>query len=139
MASNKRFLKAYARFDGSGRIVASSTILRKNKPKVGNWKEVQTYLCCNGVELFFTPASFPIVSPRVSLYCNEVLIDDPSAFTLTATDLASLAEILNNEGGTAAFGYYAAQSDGSIKLTVPNSVKDELCPTGTLSFTVTPD
>jgi hypothetical protein len=47
--------------------------------------------------------------------------------------------ILNNEFGTAAFGYYAAQSDGSIKLTVPNSVKDELCPTGTLSFTVTPD
>jgi surface protein len=47
MASNKRFLKAYARFDGSGRIVPSSTILRKNKPKVGSWKEVQTYLCCN--------------------------------------------------------------------------------------------
>jgi surface protein len=47
MASNKRFLKTYARFDGSGRIVPSSTILRKNKPKVGSWKEVQTYLCCN--------------------------------------------------------------------------------------------
>lgn len=47
MASNKRDLKAYARFDGSGRIVPGSTILRKKMPKVGKWKEVQTYECCN--------------------------------------------------------------------------------------------
>jgi hypothetical protein len=44
---NSRPLKAYARFDGSGRIVAGSLILRKSKPKVGNWKEVQAYECCN--------------------------------------------------------------------------------------------
>ena len=36
---NSRPLKAYVRFDGSGRIVAGSLILRKNKPKVGKWKE----------------------------------------------------------------------------------------------------
>ena len=47
MASNKRDLKAYARFDGSGRIVAGSLILRRNKPKVGKWKEVPAYECCN--------------------------------------------------------------------------------------------
>jgi len=53
MASNKRELKAYARFDGSGRIVPGSTILRKKMPKVGKWKEVQTYLCCNFVPIPF--------------------------------------------------------------------------------------
>jgi hypothetical protein len=32
--NNSRPLKAYVRFDGSGRVVAGSLILRKNKPKV---------------------------------------------------------------------------------------------------------
>lgn len=45
--SNKRPLKAYVRFDGSGRIVAGSLILRRNKPKVGKWQEIPAYECCN--------------------------------------------------------------------------------------------
>ena len=45
--NNNRPLKAYVRFDGSGRIVAGSLILRKNKPKVGKWHEIQAYECCN--------------------------------------------------------------------------------------------
>ena len=48
MATNKRDLKAYSRFDGTGRIVPGSTVLRRNKPKNGNWKEVQAYECCDG-------------------------------------------------------------------------------------------
>lgn len=44
--NNKR-LRAFVRFDGSGRIVAGSLILRKNKPKVGKWHEIQAYECCN--------------------------------------------------------------------------------------------
>jgi hypothetical protein len=47
MATNKRDLKAYSRFDGTGRIVPGSTVLRRNKPKNGNWKETQAYECCN--------------------------------------------------------------------------------------------
>jgi hypothetical protein len=47
--NNKRPLKAYVRFDGSGRVVAGSLILRKNKPKVGKWHEIQAYECCNYV------------------------------------------------------------------------------------------
>jgi hypothetical protein len=50
MATNKRDLKAYSRFDGTGRIVPGSTVLRRNKPKNGNWKEVQAYECCDGGE-----------------------------------------------------------------------------------------
>jgi hypothetical protein len=48
MASiDKRPLKAYVRFDGTGRIVPSSLILRRKKPKVGNWVEIPAYECCN--------------------------------------------------------------------------------------------
>jgi hypothetical protein len=45
-AYNKKDLKAYVRYDGNGRVIAGSLVLRRNKPKVGNWKEIQTYECC---------------------------------------------------------------------------------------------
>jgi len=46
---DKRNLKSFARYDGAGRIVSGSIILRKNKPKIGNWVEMNTYECCNYV------------------------------------------------------------------------------------------
>lgn len=46
--NNKR-LKAFVRFDGSGRVVPSSLILQQKMPKVGNWQEVSAYECCNYV------------------------------------------------------------------------------------------
>lgn len=44
---DKRPMKAYVRFDGMGRVVPSSLILRRKKPKVGNWVEIPAYECCN--------------------------------------------------------------------------------------------
>jgi hypothetical protein len=44
---DNRPLKAFVRFDGTGRIVPSSLILRRKKPKVGNWVEIPAYECCN--------------------------------------------------------------------------------------------
>jgi hypothetical protein len=46
MAGNRKDLKLYVRIDGSGRSIPTSSVLRKSKPKVGNWVEVQTYECC---------------------------------------------------------------------------------------------
>lgn len=47
MSTNKRSLKAFVRFDGSGRVVPGSLILRKEKPKNGRWQEIVAYECCN--------------------------------------------------------------------------------------------
>lgn len=44
--NNKR-LKAFVRYDGTGRVVPSSVILARFKPKVGNYKEIDAYECCN--------------------------------------------------------------------------------------------
>jgi hypothetical protein len=44
--SSRKDLKAFVRYDGSGRVVASSLVLRKKMPKVGKWKEVPAYECC---------------------------------------------------------------------------------------------
>ncbi len=45
MANNK--LKAYVRYDGTGRIIPGSLILNRFKPKVGNWQEIDANECCN--------------------------------------------------------------------------------------------
>jgi len=47
MANSRKDFKAYVRIDGSGRVVPSSLILRKKMPKVGKWKEIPAYECCN--------------------------------------------------------------------------------------------
>ena len=72
MSTNKRPLKAYVRFDGSGRVVSSSLILRQNKPKVGKWKEIEGYECCNDVTLTTTVAN-SITNFKVRFYCAKSL------------------------------------------------------------------
>jgi hypothetical protein len=57
MATNKRDLKAYVRYDGTGRVIPGSLVLRRNKPKVGNWKEIQAYECCNPTTTTTTSSS----------------------------------------------------------------------------------
>jgi hypothetical protein len=47
MASNKRLLKAYIRYDGNGRVIPGSPIMRQSAPKDGHWHEINAYLCCN--------------------------------------------------------------------------------------------
>ena len=65
MASKK--LRAFVRFDGSGRVVAGSLILRKNPPKVGRWNEISAYECCG-----------PVIAPTVT---------DPVVGTVAATTI----------------------------------------------------
>jgi len=46
-SNNNNKLKAFVRFDGSGRIVPSSLIVQAFKPKVGNYQEIDAKECCN--------------------------------------------------------------------------------------------
>lgn len=57
MASNKRSLKAFVRYDGTGRVIAGSLILQAKKPKVGNWQEIDAYECCNDITTTTTTTS----------------------------------------------------------------------------------
>ena len=40
-------LKAFVRYDATGRIIPGSLILQRSKPKVGDWQEIDAYECCN--------------------------------------------------------------------------------------------
>ena len=46
---DKKSLKAFIRYDGTGRIIPSSLILARNKPKDGNWQEIRAYECCDPI------------------------------------------------------------------------------------------
>lgn len=66
----KRPMKAYVRFDGTGRIVPSSLILRRKKPKVGKWMEVPAYECCNET----TTTAIPTTSTTTTAFVFEPII-----------------------------------------------------------------
>jgi uncharacterized protein (TIGR02145 family) len=84
---DQRPLKAFVRFDGTGRIVPSSLILRRKKPKVGNWVEIPAYECCNDT------TSSTTTTPECNGCWSSVNLDvttfrngDPIPQALNATD-----------------------------------------------------
>ena len=134
--SNKRDLKAFVRYDGSGRVVAGSLILRRQKPKVGKWTEIQGYQCCNDVTLTFTVPSPTITDVTVRLFCNGTQIH--YLFTPSdSTTIASLIIILNNTFNV--LGTFSNPSGNIIQLVMSGDQKTALCPVGTLTFEVIPD
>lgn len=50
-SNNNNKLKAFVRFDGSGRIVPGSLNVQSIKPKDGNWKQINSKECCLNNEL----------------------------------------------------------------------------------------
>lgn len=46
--SNKKDLKAYIRYDGSGRVIPGALLLQRFKPKGGGqWHQIGAYECCD--------------------------------------------------------------------------------------------
>jgi len=73
MANSNNRLKAYVRYDGTGRVIAGSLILQRSKPKVGNWVEINANECCN--------------VPPLPSNCIEFVVDttEGTSFTLSFT------------------------------------------------------
>ena len=82
MASiDNRPLKAYVRFDGTGRIVPSSLILRRKKPKVGKWVEIPAYECCN-----YVPTSTTTTTSSTSTSTTTTTTTATPTTTTTTTE-----------------------------------------------------
>ena len=103
MGSNQN-LKAYVRYDGSGRVVAGSLILRRSKPKVGNWQQINRSECCNfdqSTIVVNIESSFPFSYPDFVLesvdgnYTYQYYYADNS----TVNDIDELAAYNNQRYG----------------------------------------
>lgn len=74
-SNNNNKLKAFVRFDGSGRIIPSSLIVQAFKPKVGNYKEIDAKECCN-----YTTTTTTTVAPTTTTTSTTV---EPTTTTTT--------------------------------------------------------
>jgi hypothetical protein len=137
MGSN-RDLKAFVRYDGSGRVVAGSLILRKKKPTVGNWQQVQGYECCNGVTISHTPVDVSLPSIALEIGCA----DSGIGYTYVYIDVETLTvqDVIAALNANAPFiGKFSLNVNGtSIDLNVNlDVVQAAACtPYGSLAFTV---
>lgn len=113
-------LKAFVRFDGSGRVVAGSLILRKKQPKVGRWQEISAYECCQP-------------QPGRAEITNPIVVDSFDAISIDITWTASVAGTTPIAGynilldgivvgfvafGTEAYTYAGLDPDTSYSLSI---------------------
>lgn len=80
MANSNNQLKAYVRFDGTGRVIAGSLILQRFKPKVGNWVEIEANECCN-----FTTTTTTTVAPTSTTTTTTVAPTSTTTTTVAPT------------------------------------------------------
>ncbi len=88
MANSNNQLKAYVRFDGTGRIVPSSLILQRFKPKDGNWQEIDAKECCNYIPPTTTTTSSS-TSTTTSTSTSTSTTTSTSTSTTTTTTTAA--------------------------------------------------
>lgn len=156
MAQLDKNLRAFVRFDGSGRIVASSLILRKRKPKVGKWKEILANECCDITTTSTTTTLFPpttttttTATPSFALVyyvgsydattpcsglptegiVNYSSTSDPLILDQLFSDAALTTTTIMSNGG----GYYTFSYDGGVTY-----YSAQFTPFGTVVSSITP-
>ena len=97
---NLRDLKAFVRYDGSGRVVAGSLIFRKKKPTIGNFQQIQAFKCCNvdQTPVFVSISNaFPISYASIAIQPQDGDFYQPifSYSGETAADIYELATLFN--------------------------------------------
>ena len=133
---NLRDLKAFVRYDGSGRVVAGSLIFRKKKPTIGNFQQIQSFKCCNDVTLTFDMPDVSINDVTLRLFCNGTQIN----YLYTPSDSANVGDVINILNNTFnVLGVFSNPSAQIIQLVMSGEQKAALCPVGTLTFDVVAD
>lgn len=118
----KRTLKAFCRIDGQGRTVPTSLILRKNKPKVGKWIEIEPVdECCSPTTTTTTTIAITTTTTTAEPVCRTY-----TAFGSIVARVALLWEDCSGEfhtvqvDGAEPFTFcalsYSIQSPGTVEL-----------------------
>ena len=112
MANSNNRLKAYVRYDGTGRVIAGSLILQRFKPKVGNWQEIDANECCNYVPTTTTTTSSTstttTTSTSTSTSTTTTTTTAPPTTTTTTTPTPGdcfCYTISNETAGTLLYSY----------------------------------
>jgi hypothetical protein len=92
--ANQNKLKAWVRYDGTGRVIAGGPILQRFKPKVGNWVEINANECCNDITTTTTTTS---TSSTTTTSTTTVA---PTTTTTTTTQAGIFAVLSNSSCGS---------------------------------------
>ena len=129
--ANQSKLKAWVRYDGTGRVIAGGPILQSFKPKVGNWVEIDASECCNYVP---TTTTTTTVAPTTTTTTSST---STTTTTTTAAPGYALGELAL--GGMIAYilqpgdpGYVAGEQHGLVVTVADVSESAEWGCTGTL-------
>lgn len=90
--ANKKDLKSYVRYDGTGRVIAGGNILQRFKPKGGGqWTQTNAYVCCD-------PGCIPPIY-GTNFLIDDVTFDDAGMTVLVSTrpGFSMQIDILNCE------------------------------------------
>lgn len=107
-AYNRKDLKAYVRYDGNGRVVAGSLVLRRQKPKVGKWVEITTYECCEPTTTTTTTSSSTT---------STTTSTTSSTTTTTTTATPSACPTLGDAAGFAVLASSTVTNTGATVVT----------------------
>jgi hypothetical protein len=99
MATNNQ-LKAYVRFDGTGRVIPGSLILQRSKPKVGNWTEIDANECCNYVPTTTTTTTVPVTTTTTTTVPVTTTTTTVAPTTTTTTTTAAVLSFVGRGGST---------------------------------------
>ena len=96
MANSNNRLKAYVRYDGTGRVIAGSLILQRFKPKVGNWQEIDANECCNFVPT--TTTTTTTEAPVTTTTTSSTSTSSTSTSTTTSTSTSTTTTTTTSPG-----------------------------------------
>lgn len=128
MANSNNRLKAYVRYDGSGRVIAGSLILQRFKPKVGNWQEIDANECCNEITstTSTTTTAAPITTTTTTTTVAPTTTTTTTAAPTTTTTTTAFVPPLNCKSysltntteGNISFGYSNCCTGGIENVTI---------------------
>lgn len=127
MAQNNN-LKSYIMLDASGRDVPSSNVLRTQMPRIGRWRELTAYECCNpSTFLSTTPADVSLAEIVFLLICDNIdvatAVLTPATPTVTIEDVVA---VLNDK--IPFYGLFSVAANGTdIELRLNLSIGEALC------------
>ena len=102
MSRNRKDFKTYYRYDGSGRIIPGSNILKKGyAPEEGKWQQADAYECCNPLGTLYW------VTDRYAEVAGEGVIEN------------IVQSVIDSEGNTYRVSYYSLSGEpGGIAITI---------------------
>jgi hypothetical protein len=122
MANSNNRLKAYVRYDGSGRVIAGSLILQRFKPKVGNWVEINANECCNEAPLPSNCIEFVVNTTDGALGFTVFISSSIEDYTYTVTwGDGTTGEGSSSEGGITLEHEYASEASYTVRVCFSNA------------------